>query len=162
MLIQAGQRITAALLTSLGLQTVIKGADQAYPNTTLTADNALSQSLVANATYLFACYLNYEGGTLGNSDLKWGWGVPSGTTMRYTVLNRTTAGAADDGLTQTESSVPTAGTAGAGNLRGVLMLGSIVAGSTAGTLQLKCAQNTSNVTATTVHAQSLLALGRSM
>lgn len=165
MLIQAGTRVTAALLTSLAPQSVIKGADETtVSNTSLHNDNALLLPLIASATYIFALYLDFESATTGSGgagDIKWGWSVPSGTKMRYTVMNKTTGGVADDGLTWDETGVPTAGGRGAGVLAGVKLEGTVMAGATAGTLQFRWAQNTSNGTATIVHAQSSLELRRS-
>lgn len=136
---------------------VTKTADQSVTSsTTLVNDNELLLSLAANAVYEFRCTLDYEGGTQGASDLKWGWSVPSGTIMRYTRIGIDTAGASTAGFMTTESSTVAGGTAGAGSLKGVLMDGVIDTGSTAGTLQLKWAQNTSSATATIVHALSKL------
>ena len=75
--ILAGQRITAALLNSMQPQTVIKPTDQSVTSsTTVVNDNDLVSAVLASATYIFTCYLDYEGGTTGSSDLKWVWSVP--------------------------------------------------------------------------------------
>jgi hypothetical protein len=47
------------------------------------ANSPLERPL-ANATYVFACWLAYEAGTAGSSDFKWEW-FPSGATMVYIV-----------------------------------------------------------------------------
>jgi len=116
--------------------------------------------VAANATYLFTCYLDYEGGTQNASDIKWTWTLPAAATLRYTRLSVTLTGTAAIGGTFTGASVVTAGTNGAATLMGALMVGSLVMSSTAGSLTLQWAQNTSSATATIVHAQSYLELVR--
>lgn len=160
-LIQAGQRITAVLLNSIGPLGVIKGADQSVTSSTaLVNDNALTVPLVAGATYLFDCYLDYEGGTTGASDLKWQWSIPAGATMRYGADYPSTSGLAVTIGTNTAATVPHAGTNGAGTLMSARMKGSVTMSSTAGPLQLQWAQVTSSGTATIIHSQSYLALWR--
>jgi hypothetical protein len=160
-LIQAGTRITASLLASIAPLAVIKGADEPVTSsTTLQNDNALLlRSLVASATYLFACYLDYEGGTQGASDIKWTWSTPGSATLRYQKECVNLSGTAVC-PTCTGSGTQTAGSNGAGTLMGVTMTGSLVMSSTGGTLQLQWAQNTSSATPTIVHAQSYLSLWR--
>jgi len=152
----AGSRLTAGLLTSGEPIQVIKPADQSLTsNATLQNDNALTLPVVANATYLFRCMLDYEGGTQGSSDIKWTWTLPAGATMRYWLGRTSTAGAALIGEA-TGAQTLTAGSSGAGNLNGILMDGTLIMSSTAGSITLQWAQNTSSGTATIVHAQSYL------
>ena len=157
----AGTRITAGLLTSMLPLTVMKPSDQSLTsNTTLANDTALVLPVsVANANYLFDCYLDYEGGTQGASDIKWQWTVPSGATLRYNAVLVGPGG----GFTQNTylaGSTVVAGTNGAGNLRGIIMTGSLDMSSTTGSLQRQWAQNSSSATPTIVHAQSSLRLVR--
>lgn len=160
--ILAGQRVTAGLLASMLTLAVIKPADEPVTSSnTLQNDNDLLAAVVANASYDFDCYLDYEGGTINTSDLKWQWAVPSGATMRYQAFYVTTSNALGGETTQLGSDVVVAGTKGAGVLMGVKMSGSLVMASTAGNMQLTWAQNTINGTATIVHAQSYLKLKRS-
>lgn len=159
--ILAGQRITASVLTSMLPLTVVKAADQSVTSsTTLVNDTALVLPVAANATYLFDCYLDYEGGPQGSSDLKWTWVIVAGAFLRYAAPHITTAGAASAGSTYSGATTVTAGSGGAGTLMGVEMHGTLVVDVTAGTIQLQWAQNTSNGTATIVHAQSSLSLTR--
>ena len=156
--IYAGSRILAADVRGVAPLAAIKGSDQSVTSsTTLVNDTALLLPVVANAAYLFECFLDYEGGTGGSSDLKWGWLVPSGATLRYQGLYEGTSGTSYFD-SNTESAIPAAQSAGAAVLKGVGMHGTFLTGSTAGTLQLQWAQNTSSATATIVHAQSFLAL----
>jgi len=160
---QAGQKLTAAALASFAAPlAVIKPSDQSVTSSTvLVNDTALvTPNLVASATYLFWCYLNYEGGTGGSSDIKWQWAAPAGATLRYGLAHVGQANNVDVGNTYQASDIPTGRTQGAGVLSGAIMTGSLVMSTTAGSLQLKWAQNTSNATATIVHAQSTLALWR--
>lgn len=158
----AGQKITAAQLNAFCVPlAVIKPGDQSLASsTTLQNDSALFVPVVASATYLFDCYLDYEGGTLGSSDLKWTWAVPAGAALRYCADWLSTGSTVQVGITHKDTDVLAAGTGGAASLFSVRMTGSLVMGVTAGNLQLQWAQNTSNATATIVHAQSRLALWR--
>lgn len=158
---QAGGRITAALLAGIAPLAVIKGAgENVTSSTTLQNDDALLLSVVANATYLFFCWLDYEGGTQGSSDIKWTWSVPSGAAIRYGGFYIGTTGTLHGSSVITEATTVSAGTNGAGNLTSAFMPGSLQTSSTAGTVQLQWAQNTSSGTATTVHGLSFLALWR--
>jgi hypothetical protein len=148
-------------------QSVVKQADESVTSsTTLQFDNDLTVPIVANASYIFSCYLNYEGNTPTNGDLKWVWVLPTGALLRYNPVytNATSTLNVSIGTTVAGSTVMTgilaAGTNGAGNLRGMTMTGSLIVGSTPGSLSLQWAQNTSSGTATTIHAQSTLSLIR--
>lgn len=157
--IYAGSPITAAMLRGIAPYAVIKGADEPLTSSTsLQADNDLVLAVSASTSWLFECFLDYEGGTQGSSDIKWTWAVPAGATLRYTVTNITTGGSSDTGRCWTESSIPTAGTSGATNLQGIRMAGTFLVAGTAGNLQLKWAQNSNSGTPTIVHAQSSLQL----
>lgn len=157
--VNAGSRITASMLRGVAPLAVVKGADESVTSsTTLQNDDALFLSVAANATYLFECYLNYEGGTLGSSDLKLVWSAPSGATMRFTFAHVDTSGNNVCSVTSAAGSTLTTGTNGAASLRGATMKGTLAVGATAGTLQLTWAQNTSSGTATIIHALSHLAL----
>lgn len=154
----AGAAATAGLLQKLAPFTVIKPADQSVTSSvTLVNDSALALPLAANGSWLFACFLKYEGGTAGAADLKWAFTGPSGFGMNYELIGNAAGGASALGFLR---GIPgsTAGTSGAGNAWGMFMFGTVTTGSTAGTLQLQWAQNTSNATATIVHAGSALAL----
>src|SRR5258708_271581 len=80
----AGQRITAGQLNAGLPVTIVKPSDQSLTsNVTLQNDNALTLPVVVNSTWDFECYLLYEGGTQGSSDLKYQWSAPAGSTLRY-------------------------------------------------------------------------------
>ena len=154
-LFTAGSRILAATLDQIAPLSAVKTSDESVTSSTaLQNDNQLYVPLAANAYYAFECYLDYEGGTLGSSDIQWGWSFPAGLTMRYQVVGGNITGA----TTYIGTSVVVGSTNGAGTLRAQVMKGSVFVGSTAGTLQLQWAQNTSSGTATIVHAQSYIAM----
>jgi hypothetical protein len=135
-----------------------KGSNQSSANsTTLAGDNALFLALQANAVYSFIAVLGYNGGTQGSSDLKLGWSLPSGASMGYSLYGNTTSGSATDGPWYTASSTPALGTNGTGTNLGGVAQGTVATGSTAGTMQLTWAKNsTSDSTLTTVLAASIL------
>lgn len=159
--IAAGSRITAGLLNSMLPLTVIKPADESVTSSvTLQNDNDLLASVVANAQYDVECMLNYEGGTQGASDLKAGFTVPSGATLKLCPAYVDTSGNFHIGNNLTGGTTISAGSNGAGVPRTLTMTGTLVVGSTAGTLQLQWAQNTSSGTPTIVHTGSSLTLTR--
>ena len=127
--------------------------------TTVAADPDLTVTLAANATYDIDMDLIYEGGTQGSADLKFTWTVPTGTTMRYVLVNTSTSGTCTP-AGATESTTVTAGTNGAANFRGVHIGGTVFASTTAGSLTLNWATNTSNATNTIMHTGSRMTLQR--
>lgn len=140
---------------------VIKPTDQnVTSSTTLVNDNALVLPLDSNASYFFFCYLLFEGGTSGSSDLKWSFTLPGTATLRYHAIFNSGSGVVTVGVSFTGASTNNASTNGSGSLRGLTMDGTIVSGATAGNIQLQWAQNTSSGTSTTVHAQSCIWIQR--
>lgn len=158
-LIYAGQRVTADLLNALVALAAIKAGDQHYTSTTFVNDNDLALQVDANANYLFDSVLFIEGGTNGSSDCKFQWTIPTGATLSVAVP----ALYFTDGNTHGPAYIAggtslTVGTQGAGVVRPVLMRGSLVMGSTAGTVQLKAAKNSSGSTDAIIHTGSTLDL----
>jgi hypothetical protein len=129
-------------------------------STVLVNDTQLLVPVAANASYHFLTYLFYEGGTQGSSDIKVGYAVPAGTTMRYHRIYANTSGLAVNISTLTETDVQGAGTQGAGIACGLTHHGTIVTSATTGNVQLQWAQSTSSATATQVLAQSAILLTR--
>lgn len=159
--IAAGGRILADTIAAIAPLCVIKPTDESVTSSiVLQDDNALVLPVVADGTYILVCFLDYEGGTGGSSDIKVQWSVPSGSAMRHQPVGAGTGGGAITGFAYAGSTVTSYGTQGAGNLCGLTMIGSVVVGSTAGNVQLLWAQNTSDSTPTIVHAQSFLAMWR--
>jgi hypothetical protein len=156
-----GQVLYAAdVVNWLAPLAAVKTSDQSVTSsTTLINDNTLVLTPAVSATYLFICYLDYEGANAAGF-LKWQWGVPTGANLRYQAVFVGTGGSPAVNLTYAASDVVAAYTLGAGQLCGATMTGTLAMGSTSGNLQLKWAQNASNGVATTVHAQSCLYLQR--
>jgi hypothetical protein len=156
--IVAGSRILASEIQAVAPLAAVKGTDQSVTSSTvLVNDNTLFVPVLASVTYFLILQVIYEGGTQGSSDLKFAWTAPSGAAMSVQQSSITTAGGSTIGFVRGLSG-STAGTSGAGNKWGLQLTGTFSTSSTAGTLQFQWAQNTSNGTATIVHAQSALCL----
>lgn len=139
---------------------VIKAADQSVTSsTTLVNDTALVLPVLANASYIWSCFLDYEGGAASSSDLIWEWAVPAGAVMRYCATFINNSGNLAQGV-EINTATTIAQSNGAGNLRAVIMQGSLVMSTTAGSMQLQWAQHVSSATATIVHYQSNLTMQR--
>jgi hypothetical protein len=128
--------------------------------TTLANDPDLTLAVAANCVYTVDLYLDFDGDTTGTGDLKLGWAVPASTTMRYGAAYDNTSPAASCGTTFTQASTISAATNGAGVLQSFSAKGTIITSAAAGNVVLKWAQNTSNPTATIIHAQSYLTARR--
>jgi hypothetical protein len=157
-----GQSLPAADVNSWLLPVVVvKAADQFKTSTTVLAnDSELFVPVAAGCTYLFDCYLDYEGGVQGASDLQMQWTVPAGALLRYQPVGTFSSGVQHTGETNVAGTNFAPGTNGAGVLRGITMRGTLVVAGTSGNLQLQWAQNTSSATATIVHAMSYVKLQR--
>lgn len=158
-----GQAYAGSRLTGLGLRaaaplSAYKGANQSSTNsTTLFNDNALFLPLLANAVYDFELVIGYTGGTLGSSDIKLAWTLPSGATVGYTIYGSTTSGNATDAPWVTGTSAQALGSAGASTPVGAVLSGTVATSTTAGTMQLQWAKNSTGVsTVSTVLAGSVL------
>lgn len=139
-----------------------KGADQSVTSsTTLVNDSALVVPVAASAVYDFDLQLFYTGGTTGSSDIKLAWTVPAATTIVGGALLVTNPlGVALTYFTQSTPATIFTASNGAANPLPVRLWGTVTTSSTAGNLQLQWAQNTSNGTATTVKAGSVLTAQR--
>ncbi len=159
--IRAGSRILASQVEGVAPLAAYKSTDQSVTSSTvLVNDSALFLSVLASATYKFILDLDYEGATQGTGDIKTAWSLPAGATMRYNRISLDQTGASTVGFMNNEGNTPIMGTNGAGALRGACMSGTITTSTTAGTVQFRWAQNTSNGTATIVHATSRMKLRR--
>lgn len=125
---------------------------------TPTEDPDLQLAVAANATYALDGYLNFEGGTQGASDLQ--IALHSVGSLRYECIHNDSSGAIGVGISYAGGATVVLGTNGAGSLRAASIRGTVINASGAGTLFLSWAQNTSNATATILHAGSWLSLRR--
>lgn len=124
--------------------------------TALANDTHLLVPIPAAGTYMFSCYLGYDGATAG--DLKIGWTLTGGFTMVYGANGPGTAAAAytDDQMAYFDGTMtPGFGCHGVGTLSAVTLLGTLIAGG-AGTVQMTWAQNTSNATRTRMFSNSFI------
>lgn len=155
----AGAKLRGATLSSLitELRVVygIKSSDQNVgpSNTTLQDVTDLGLSVVANATYEFAAYIQYSTNT--TADLKVGFTFPTGLTMDYGLLafNTTEVWVTSRGIQTTVLQVGGTGTM-------LYLNGSVVVGANAGTLQLQAAQATSTAITTNIEQGSTMLLKR--
>lgn len=166
-----GQKFTTAMnlaasSTSLPDSThfVLKTVDQIVNNSSaLINDNALVAPVVANAKYLVNATVIYSSGT--TPDIKFAWVGPAGATFSWTTNALSVGTTGSSGLVTVANSVIGDGGAlqagGAGvptprltaNIRGILTVGA-----TAGTLQLRWAQDVADASNTTVKADSFMEL----
>lgn len=139
-----------------------KTADESVTSsTTLQNDDTLLVSVEASAVYEFALHLAVVGNTTG--DFKMGFTFPTSSTCWWSGKGgvETDAGFGASGSTRHSVSFGDAsGTAvaytGSTTILSIHVMGVLSVSTTAGTLQLQWAQNTSNATATTVKAGSFL------
>jgi hypothetical protein len=149
--------------TGVGKFTSIhKAANQSVTSsTTLVNDTHLALAVVANAVYELEGFIAYDGAT-SPSDIKMDWTLPASATLLWGPLGAATGGAAAYAPLAVNAGTPlTAGTYGTGGAYTALNpRGRLATAGTAGTLQFRWAQNTSNATATTIYAGSWIRLRR--
>lgn len=163
--IPAGRRITGALLESMLPLVAYKATTEPVTSsTTLQNDDDLVLSVEANATYEMDLKLFHDSDATVAGDIKIGWVGPSGATMNWGVHGANSAATSStSALANMQTRVIGEVAAfGGGDSSGTVALafGVLVTSSTAGTLQLQWAQETSNAVATNVRAGSLLKLRR--
>lgn len=161
--IYAGQDLTASLLQSMVPQEAWKITNtSAVTSATLVNDLDLVLPVVAAAVYDFSAFIAYEGNTTGSGDLKAQWTVPAGASLTYQASGGSTSGFGTP-VSLGARSAGTAyayGTDGSGVPCAVTMTGTLIMGSTAGSLQLQWAENTANATGTLLLAGCRLKLER--
>lgn len=153
----AGAKLRASVLSSLITEVrpvaVRKVADETVNNSSvLQNDDELFVPMSANAVYDFFVIIHHNSG--GTPDIKFGWTVPSGTTMVWGGYIVNTAGAFTVVANLSQSSTASIGGTGSDSFQ--MFQGTIVTSSTAGTLQLQWAQDTANASNTIVRAGSYL------
>ena len=142
---------------------VVKAVDESVTSSvTLQNDDELFLSADANAQYFVWGHVIYDGAAAG--DISVAWSVPAGATFDW-VSGGIQTGATTGVDTVSTSAQPTAGNPaigaiGAGTNLVIPLQGRLVTAGTAGTLQFRWAQNTSNATATRVRAGSVLLMFR--
>jgi hypothetical protein len=139
---------------------VVKPSDQSVTSsTTLVNDNDLKHTVAADTTYHVRGIFHYTASTTG--DIQFVWTGPSGASVTF-VVTCVDSSTLDTATTSRIGSLPSSSLAVGGrgtSFPGVIYWeGTLVTSSSSGTLQLQWAQNTSDGTATTVEAGSLLIL----
>ncbi|MCP3758222.1 hypothetical protein [Streptomyces sp. TBY4] len=163
----AGRWIPASQLNAMQPLYVEKSADQSITSSTVNVnDNALLVPVEANAKYIVNGMLLYSAHS--SADIRMGWTGPSDATFEWIIHAQTTAtgGVASNGVVVDRqvignSAFPLGGF-GAENSTFMTapLWGRLVTSTTAGTLQLNWAQQTSNATASIMRAGSWLMLTR--
>jgi len=135
---------------------VIKPSSQAVTSsTTLVNDTALVLAVAANSTYLVHGVIEYNGANGG--DIKWTFTIPAGASGFFgaTYTAATSGNFAGGAAFAWTDTTPSQGN-GTGTPMDIRITGILVIAGTAGNLQFRWAQNTSNATATTVMPNSAL------
>jgi hypothetical protein len=144
-------------------RTARKPSDQQSGNTTLIDDADLQLQVDANAAYKWDVLLQCTGASIGTGDVKVTFTWPSGATaMWYGDGFAASTGSPGPSVTHVETASGTAhafGIDGSG-LSPVRITGRIATSSTAGTLKMRFAQNTSSGTVTKVLAGSSMEVWR--
>ena len=168
----AGQPLTAAQLEDLRTfaipQLVVKAADESVTsNTTPQDDDELFLTVTANAAYRLTMHLLVACTGTG-SDIFFRFNAPTGSTMSASSAGidqgaTTVIGSMNAGAIQNVTTFPTSPNFAYGAVNstvGIITVGTLIVGSTAGTLRLQWSQATSSATATVVKAGSSLELAR--
>lgn len=144
---------------------VLKTADETVnTSAALQNDDALVLTVVASAKYQLDAYIIYDSGT--TPDFKCAWVGPAGATLNWTVNGLAVGSTAVSGSVVLANSViadagaQSVGGAGAGTQVVAHISGLLTVGVTAGTLQFRWAQATSDASDTKVIAGSFLRLTR--
>lgn len=163
--LRAGQRLTAELLDSMLPRFARKTTDTSRASTTTLADDEhLTFTVEANAVYAMDGWIKYFAST--TPDIQIGFATPTGTLGEWGWLmpGSTTTGTATAGYSirtdTNDAADPRAGYGTSDSNMYTPISGLWRIGSTAGSLTLRWAQNTSNATATIVFTDSWLRLQR--
>jgi hypothetical protein len=144
---------------------IAKASSQIVNNsTTLVNDAEITSAVSANVTYSFQLGLMWTSNS--TADIKWGFTFPTGAVCNWGATRLVSSvggltGDADFGAfapATSGTSVVSAGGTGLAQLS--IVMGSLMVGSTAGSLTLQWAQNTAAVVDTTVYAGTWMLLVR--
>lgn len=144
---------------------ITKASSQIVSNsTTLVNDAEITSAVSANSTYSFQIVMLWTSNS--TADIKWTLTFPTGAVCNWGAvrLDTTTAGLTGSGdfgayaPATSGSSLITAGGTGLAQIS--VSYGSLIVGSTAGSLTLQWAQNTAAVVNTTIYAGTWMLLTR--
>jgi hypothetical protein len=132
-------------------------------STTLINAVGLAVSIQANAIYLVQLLLFYRSGTV--ADLRIGWSVPAGVSGQWTSGGMSVSSGGGESAIKMLNTPWVGGVFSLGGGGALVdatadIRGALVVGGTAGTLQFQFAQNTADVSDTTLRAHSLLVAQR--
>lgn len=141
-----------------------QAANQSVTSSTALVNSSIVVPVEANATYVFAGYIAYDGVFGGGGGIKVGLTGPTGWTAMVAFNGPGISGTApveynSTNMTQTQTNAY--GTYGTGGNQTTLNpSGFVKTSSTAGNITFQFAQSTSNATSTTIYAGSYLLLTR--
>lgn len=142
-----------------------KTADETVNNTTtLQNDDTLLAAVPSAGTFAFDLTLFYT--SSNTADIKFAFTIPAGATLRWGVCGLATTATASTGDGQWASATGSATAVAIGGANGTTAMASIsgmlLMGGTAGILQLQWAQNTLEVSNTTVNTFSNMRVWRTL
>lgn len=139
---------------------ISKSANENVTNsTTLQNDDHFAFTVATGAFYTLEGYLVVDGAVGG--DLKLDFTLPAGASMHWTNFGNNTGGVTQYNIATQAASVARAVSGNGGTASASLQpKGYVNIGGTAGTLQLRWAQNTLSGTASTIYASSWMKLTR--
>lgn len=144
---QAALTITESQVSDFPLSRAIKTSDEIVNNSAvLQNDDQLSIPVAANKTYIFEMYFMSTSGT--TPDLSYAFALPAGATG-YVSLNSVTGPSLITGTFVVLS---------AGARTSIRLKGYVTTSATSGNIQFRWAQDTADVSNTTVHAGSWMKL----
>lgn len=161
--IRAGHIVTTSDFDIFGVTVFKTVTESVTSNTTLQSDDQLFFSVVANSRYTLEGYVIYDGATDTAGGLKADFTVPAAASFEWTNFGANTGGVTGYNVTTQGASVardmPTLPTPSPPGMS-FRPAGYIFTAGTAGTLQFRWAQQTSNATATRVRSGSWMRLAK--
>lgn len=155
--------VQAAVSRSPTTSIVRKATTETVNNsTTLQDDDELKLALAANEEVEFEAVIRFDGNA--SADIKFAFTAPTGATVRWAPANSVRI-APDDSVTVLDGEIDGGatlafGTAGAGSVRTVTLVGTVLMGATSGNLQLQWAQDSAVAADTRVLEGSTLRVFR--
>jgi hypothetical protein len=139
----AGQVLTASQIQALAPLEAWKTTATSRTTTTVSIDPDLQLALAANATYDVEASIIYQGA----GGFNFGWTIPSGASGGYTAAFSLSGSAV--GIYGYAWGTGVIAATGTGTVFGILLKGTLITGTTAGTFGLNWADDTTSDTAQT-------------
>jgi hypothetical protein len=143
-------------------KSVVKTANTSYTSTTTLAnDPDLVVPVAANSQYIVTAFLLFQAAHTVAGDLKWDFTIPASATFTYQVLHNEGGGSPLNNSVNQYLNTTVGFAAGQDAANSTLTLwGTVITGATAGNVQWRIAQQTSNTTATIIRNSSFLKLDK--